>query len=217
MHKVGAFFDMDKTLLRVNSGRSWLFYLRERGEITPRAFVRALAWYAQYKLAVHDMDAVSARVVAEMAGGSEAELAAKSRAFFAERVAAHIADDGRRAIARHRADGHEIVLLTSSTRYVAEPLAEALGIEHLLCTRLGVRDGRFDGTLEQPPCYGAGKVHHAERFAAERGIDLEASYFYTDSYSDLPMLERVGAARVVNPDARLSRFARRVGWETARW
>ena len=64
---------------------------------------------------------------------------------------------------------------------------------------------------------GAGKVHHAEAFCRARGLDLEGSYFYTDSYSDLPMLERVAGARVVNPDARLRRFCKRVGWGTLSW
>ena len=66
-------------------------------------------------------------------------------------------------------------------------------------------------------CYGPGKVHWAERFAAEHDIDLGASWFYTDSYSDLPMLERVGVARVVNPDTRLKRHAQRVGWPVEDW
>lgn len=215
--RVAAFFDMDRTLIRVNSGRLWLDYLRGRGEISLVQMLRALGWLAQYKLSILDMDTVSRRVVADMAGESEDELADKSRAFFAERVAAHISDEGRRALDRHRALGHEVALLTSSTPYVAGPLADALGIEHVLCTRLGVKGGRFDGTILPPPCYGSGKIVHAERFCEGRGLHLEASYFYTDSYSDLPMLERVAGARVVNPDARLSRFAARVGWEVLSW
>jgi HAD superfamily hydrolase (TIGR01490 family) len=215
--KIAAFFDMDRTLIRVNSGRLWLHFLRERGEISLPALVRALGWLAQYKLSILDMDTVSARVVADMSGDSEAELAEKSRRFFRHHVATHITEAGRRAIAWHREHGHEIVLLTSSTRYVAGPLAEALEIPHVLCTRLGVWDGRFDGTMLQPPCYGAGKVLHALQFCEEHGIDLERCYFYTDSYSDLPLLERVAGPRVVNPDARLARFAAKVGWEVLTW
>jgi len=166
---------------------------------------------------VLDMDAVSALVVADMEGDDELELEDKSREFFAAHVAHHITDLGKQAIAEHRARGHEIALLTSSTRYVAGPLAERLGIEHVLCNRLGVEGGRFNGTMQKPACYGAGKVHHAEAFCAAHGLDLDRSYFYTDSFSDLPMLERVAGARVVNPDARLSRFAAKVGWEVLSW
>lgn len=208
---------MDKTLLHVNSGREWVTYLRKRGEISLYAMLRAIGWLTQYKLSILDTEAVGKKVVGDMAGQSEAELRDKSREFYAEYVAGTIADDGRRAIAHHRGLGHVIVLLTSSTPYVAQPLAADLGIEHVLCTRLGVKDGRFDGTIIEPACYGVGKVVLAERFCKEHDLDLESSYFYTDSFSDLPMLERVGSARVVNPDARLRLFARKVGWETMRW
>ena len=214
---VAAFFDMDRTLIRVNSGALWISFLRERREISFAKMLRAMLWLGQYKLSILDLEAVAQKLVRGMAGDEEAELEQKSRGFFEERIARHISDEGRRALARHRALGHTLVLLTSSTRYVAGPLAAALDIEHVLCTRLGVEAGRFDGTLELPACYGAGKVHHAERFCAQRGLDLERSYFYTDSFSDLPMLERVAGARVVNPDGRLARFAEKVGWEVLSW
>jgi putative phosphoserine phosphatase/1-acylglycerol-3-phosphate O-acyltransferase len=79
-----------------------------------------------------------------------------------------------------------------------------------------VRDGRFTGEAERPVCYGAGKIYWAERFAAAEGIDLDRSYFYTDSITDLPVLERVGEPRVVNPDLRLRRVAARRGWPLLR-
>jgi HAD superfamily hydrolase (TIGR01490 family) len=212
-----AFFDMDRTLLRCNSGTMWIRYLRDRGEITRWRMLRALAWMAQYKLAILDMESVTERVVAEMAGQLEEELAEKCRAFTESLVFEHVAPKAREALARHRADGHVVAILSTSTPYVTEPLAQHLGIEHVICTRLGVVDGKFDGTHVRPACYGTGKVHWAERFAREREVDLGRSFFYTDSYSDRPMLERVGQARVINPDTRLRRHARRVGWQVDEW
>jgi phosphoserine phosphatase len=73
------------------------------------------------------------------------------------------------------------------------------------------------GTHIKPACYGNGKVHWAEQFAREHGVNLDQSWFYTDSYTDLPMLERVGVPRVINPDARLRRHARKRGWATESW
>jgi len=75
-----------------------------------------------------------------------------------------------------------------------------------------VRDGRFTGEAVRPVCYGAGKIYWAERFATAQGVDLGRSYFYTDSITDLPVLERVGEPRIVNPDPRLRRVAARRGW-----
>ena len=82
---------------------------------------------------------------------------------------------------------------------------------------MNVSDGKFDGTHQRPACYGPGKVHWAEAFAAANDVDLARSFFYTDSYTDLPMLERVGKPVVVNPDPRLLRTARRRGWPILDW
>jgi HAD superfamily hydrolase (TIGR01490 family) len=212
-----AFFDMDRTLIRCNSATRWILFLRRRKEISHLGMLRALGWLAQYKLSILDIEAVTTKVMADMHGQPEQALIEKTRVFFASEVAHEVTDAGRRAIAWHRDRGHEIALLTSSTRYVPEQLAISLGIEHVLCTHLGVEGGQFDGNYRRPACYGAGKVHWAEEFAKTHRIDLSKSYFYTDSYSDLPMLERVGEKRVVNPDLRLSRHARRAGWEVQSW
>jgi HAD superfamily hydrolase (TIGR01490 family) len=214
---VCAFFDMDHTLIHCNTGTEWIRFLRRRGEMTVWEMLRALGWILEYKLAVLDMEAVTAKVLGEMAGQSERELLDKCHEFTQACVLDHVAPRAREALAFHRERGHVIAILSSSTRYVTEPLAQHLGIEHVLCTRLSVKDGVFEGTHVRPACYGRGKVYWAEAFARERGIDLRRSWFYTDSYSDLPMLERVGQARVINPDARLRRHARRVGWEVETW
>jgi HAD superfamily hydrolase (TIGR01490 family) len=117
-----------------------------------------------------------------------------------------------RRIDEHRARGHLIALLSSTTNYLADPLAEELGIEHLLVTKLIVVDGCFTGEVERPLCYGAGKLHWARRFALEHDVDLAQSFFYTDSVTDVPMLEIVGHPQIVNPDPILRRVARRRGW-----
>jgi len=80
-----------------------------------------------------------------------------------------------------------------------------------------VNDGRLTGEVIKPLCYGEGKVHYAEVLAAADGIDLDGSWFYTDSFTDLPMLERVGNPRIVNPDPRLRRLARQRDWPILDW
>jgi HAD superfamily hydrolase (TIGR01490 family) len=212
-----AFFDMDRTLLRVNTGTLYIRWLRKRGEISLVRMAQALGWIAQYKLSVLDMESVITRVMAEYAGQSEAEMYEKCRLFFDELVKDSVAPRAHEAIGEHRRQGHVLAILSTSTPYVTEPLARQLGIEHVLCTRLSVRDGLFDGTHVRPACYGAGKVHWAEAWAERHDVDLSRSVFYTDSYSDLPMLERVGIQRIVNPDTRLRRHAKKAGWPVDEW
>lgn len=212
-----AFFDMDETLLRCNSGQLWMRFERERGRLDNVTYVRALGWLLRYKLALLDMDVVTEKATSMLTGIEEAPFIRLCDEFTTERMLPHVSPDALAAVEKHRAAGHTLAILTSATPYVARPVGRYLDIPTVLCTRLGVKDGVLDGTHVKPVCYGAGKVHWAERFAAENGIDLQRSYFYTDSYSDLPMLERVGEPRVVNPDARLARHAKRVGWSILSW
>lgn len=212
-----AFFDMDLTLLRVNSGSRWVKYLRRRGEIGLPMLLRSGFWLLQYRLSLLNMEAVAATLAADMAGDAEDEMRVKVSEFYQSEIRDTISPLAREALEQHRDEGDSIVLLTSATPYVAEPLAAELAIPHILCTRLAVENGRFSGSLLPPTCYGVGKVHHAERFAEAHGIDLAQSSFYTDSYSDLPMLQRVGRPVAVNPDRRLSRYARRQGWPIRSW
>ena len=164
--KPAAFFDMDRTLIRVNSGTLWIRWLRGRGEISFYQQMRGLGWIAQYKLALLDMEAVATKLIASMRGQPEGELVDKARLFFDELIATEVAPKALAAIERHRDEGHVVAILSSSTPYVVEPLAKHLGIEHAICTRMNVADGCFDGTHKRPACYGAGKVHWAEEFAA---------------------------------------------------
>jgi phosphoserine phosphatase len=84
-------------------------------------------------------------------------------------------------------------------------------------TEFEVERGKLTGQLRGPACFGDGKVHFAERLGSMLGLDLGASWFYTDSYTDLPMLERVAHRVAVNPDPRLKRTARSRGWAVENW
>jgi HAD superfamily hydrolase (TIGR01490 family) len=211
-----AFFDLDKTVLRIDTGMSWMRFLHRRGEVTTGYLAQAIWWSALYKMALLDMEALATRLTATMEGQLESELIAKSDEWHKQDVFHHVAPAARVAMARHRREGDLIVLLTGSTQYAAEVVARGLGVEHVLCSRLEVKDGRFTGRLAQM-CFRHFKVPIAESFAAEHDVDLAASTFYSDSYNDLPMLTRVGNAVAVNPDTRLARHARARGWPIEKW
>jgi HAD superfamily hydrolase (TIGR01490 family) len=211
-----AFFDMDNTVLRVETGMSWVRFLYRRGELAPSMVAKAIYWQALYKLAVLDIETVFAKLALGLRGDLEAEMIAKCEIWYRDDVAPEIAPAARVAIEHHRRAGHVIVLATGSTQYAARPVARGVGIDHVLSSELEVEGGVFTGRAAAY-CFGRHKVALAERWAAHHGIDLATSYFYSDSYNDLPMLERVGTAIAVNADARLRRHARRRGWAAPRW
>ena len=213
---IAAFFDMDNTLLSLDSGTSYTKFLYARGELSKRTVARVLYWSTLYKLALLDMESVFAKLCADLEGDSEEEMIAKCDVWYRDHVAAAVAPAARVAIDYHRRAGHAVVLATGSTVYAARPVARGIGIEHVLASELEVTAGTFTGRASAL-CFGHHKVTLAEDWARKNGVDLAASFFYSDSYNDLPMLERVGKAVAINPDARLRRHARRRGWPVARW
>lgn len=215
--RVAAFFDLDGTLLSVNSGRLWVEYQRRIGRISRRDQLEAMVYLFGYWINRIDIDHVMRRALRTVRGDLEVDIREQTRAWYLDRVAPLAAPGGGEALRHHREAGHLLVLLTSSSPYESEIAAAHLGLDTWLCSRYEVQKGRFTGDFEHPLCYGAGKVYYAERLAAERGLDLAQSYFYTDSATDIPMLERVGHPQVVNPDWGLRRQARRRGWPILDW
>lgn len=213
MARIGALFDLDKTLLDTSSGLLYARYLYRRGEMPRSQMIRAGWWALLSQLGILDMATVIPRLLAEAAGDDEAAMRRLCDRWFVDDVVPHIAAEGERRVAEHKGQGHVVAIVSASTQYVVEPMAAYLGIEgQFVCTHLESVDGRLTGMVVPPICYGPGKVVWAERFAAEYDVDLGASYFYTDSISDLPLLERVGHPVAVNPDPRLRRLAARQDW-----
>jgi HAD superfamily hydrolase (TIGR01490 family) len=129
-----------------------------------------------------------------------------------------VSEQGRRAVVAHRAKGDVIAIVTGATPYIARPLARRLGIPHVVASDLEVgSDGRFTGRFVEPLCYGVGKLARARDLGLRLGFAVEEATFYSDSLSDLPLLEAVATPVVVNPDPRLSRVARKRGWRVERW
>jgi len=212
-----AFFDLDKTLVRVNTGPLYVRWRMRQRQMGLRDLARVSWWSLQYTLGVLDAGAVSRAAAATLAGVDEAAFRRECAGWVRAEVLPHVTQKARSTLERRRDEGYTCALLTSTSPYVADPVAEALDVAHVLCSRVEVRDGRFTGDIEPPLCYGPGKVERARRWAEAHGADLSRSVFYTDSVTDLPMLEAVGEQRVINPDPRLERVARRRGWAIESW
>jgi HAD superfamily hydrolase (TIGR01490 family) len=213
-----AFFDLDRTLLAVNSGWLWIRAELRSGHITPRQAVTASGWMLRYHLGGADLEAAVRRAIASVADTPEARLRDRTWRFYEREVRARYRPGARTALARHRAAGDRLVLLTSASTYIAERVVGDLELDDMLCTRFEVRaDGTFTGAPLEPLCFGPGKVRAALAYVGHAGVDLADCAFYSDSMSDRPMLEAVGRPVAVHPDPRLRRLARSRGWPVADW
>jgi len=216
MTGAAAFFDLDGTLLEVNSAPLWFRRERAAGRLPLRQALEAGAWLGLDHVGMLRARTALGRAVRTLEGESEEELEERTRVFFEEDLRERFATGGLAALEAHREAGMPVVLLTSASIYLARLVEEHLGLDDALSMSFEVRDGRFTGNIDQL-CYGAAKVTVAERWAADRGVDLSRCWFYTDSVTDLPMLERSGRPMVVRPDPRLARIAKRRGWPILDW
>ena len=213
---VGAFFDVDGTLIARNSATLYMRHLRRTGQARRRDLAWTLYYLLRYKLGRLDIDEALQESMRFVRGRTEAATRRDADEWYERDVRPWLYPQMAERVAEHRRAGHVVALVTSATRYLAAPLAAELGIEHFLVTQLVVRDGAFTGEAVRPLCYGAGKVHWARALADREGIDLAASYFYTDSITDLPLLDAVGHRRIVHPDLPLRRLAQQRGWPVLR-
>jgi HAD superfamily hydrolase (TIGR01490 family) len=203
--------------VRVDTATLYVRWRRERGEATAKDALRVAWWMLKYTLGVIDAARVAESALSAFRGRDEARMISECEGWFESHVRPHVCEAGRRAVLGHHAAGDVVAIVTGATPYAARPLARELGIPHVVCTRLEVAGGRFTGRFEGPLCFGAGKIELAEQLARHAGFSLGDAVFYTDSITDLPLLERVGEPVVVNPDRRLRSVARRRGWRVESW
>lgn len=214
-----ALFDLDRTLVRKDTAGLFILHEYRAGRASTARVARVAAWRALYTAGIVDGAQVAAKVLEWYRGRSADELRQVTVEWFRKAVLPLVCDRGRRTVEEHRARGDELVVVTASTQFVAELVAAELEIPHLVCTDVEVRDGVLTGSLVGPLCYGVGKLEKLQSFVAARGEPgaLSHATLYTDSITDLPVLEAVSHPVAVNPDLRLRMVARRRGWPVQAW
>jgi HAD superfamily hydrolase (TIGR01490 family) len=209
-----ALFDLDHTLIPFDSGMAWTRFLMARGALSADAAERYLGHCQQYVGGQLDIRALHAATVAPLATFSLPELQALALQFEAE-MAPQIPSAMRALVQQHQQAGDLCAIVTATTRFIAEPFGRLFGVADVLATRSRVVDGRLDGSIEGEPCYGTHKLAHVQAWLAGQGMQIDAverSWFYSDSASDLPLLEAVSDPVAVAPDARLRQWALAQGW-----
>ena len=215
--KIGAFFDLDQTLL---AGFSATSFVRERlvtGRMSPQELSTTFYGALSFALGRTGFSALMSATTAAYRGLAESMLEEVGEEVFVKHLAKQIYPEARALVQAHQEAGHTVAIISSATRYQAAPLARDMGIEHVLCTELEVEEGVFTGEVIRPTCYGEGKAIAGRNLAAREGLDLEESFFYTDSHEDLPLLEAVGHPRPLNPNRQLAQIAKERQWPVRRF
>ena len=210
--RIGAFFDMDKTILSENSATLYMRYRYQRGEMSKRDLLMGFGAYIKYKIGILDIRGWTLGMMEQFSGQSERQLEEEAIAWVEDVVVETIYPEVERLVAEHVAESHVVAIVSGATAFVVRPIAARLGIEHILYTRLEVENGRFTGRVIEPICFEEGKIYWLQQFIDEQGIDLAKSYFYSDSITDLPLLDLVGHPVATNPDPLLYRTAVKRRW-----
>jgi len=209
-----AFFDLDGTLIKGSANIPLAVTAFRRGFVTPGELLVDLRNGVSFLLkgASDERSAeVRDRILQAVAGHPQSDVVALGDCFMDDLVA-DVTPQAAAALADHAAAGHPRVILSASPTEIVGRLAAELGLEHGVGTTSEVVDGRYSGRLEGPFCYREGKAEIMRRLAEEHGWDLAQSYAYSDSVSDLPMLEAVGNPVAINPERELLELAERRGW-----
>ena len=212
-----ALFDLDHTLLPIDSDYEWGQFLVRTGAVDPIAFKRSNdAFFAQYQAGTLDPVEYLEFALGTLSRFPRPQLDAMHAQFMAEVVQPAILPQATRLLRQHQDAGDLVCIITATNRCVTAPIAKALGVEHLIAA-IPEEDaaGNLTGKLLGTPTQGAGKVTHTHAWLEQIGTPLDTfgrSHFYSDSHNDIPLLSVVTHPVATNPNAALSTHATSLGW-----
>jgi HAD superfamily hydrolase (TIGR01490 family) len=210
-------FDLDHTLLPIDSADTWSHHVVRRGGLDAAEYGARIRQFAHdYHAGTFDVEGYVRFQMELLARFPRATLDAWHAEFMQHSVHPHIRREALALVERHRRAGDELALITGTNAYVVTPIALAFGVALVLAVEPETNDGEFTGRWVGTHTYRSGKVSKVEEWMAGRGVGWTAidTTFYSDSINDLPLLERVNRPVVTNGDARLIAIARERGWET---
>jgi len=212
MKRIAAFFDFDKTLLTVESAKPGLRYLYNKGEIT-LGFVLSIIFinffYQRHLISEIKMGHIMLRLYK---GKKLQTFEDHAHRFYDDCLKPRLSRTMLTCVEKHRSEGHVLVLVSGSIRYYLRPVINDLGFDHLLCTDLEVRNGILTGRTIGNICVDMEKRTRMEMLADKENLDLFSSHAYGNHQSDIPMLDLVGNAYVVDPTRPLKKLAKNKGW-----
>jgi putative phosphoserine phosphatase/1-acylglycerol-3-phosphate O-acyltransferase len=215
--EIGAFFDFDGTLIDGFSALAYFTDKLRRRELGVREAADIIRTALRGDMNEREFDAFFAKNLAAWAGHPEDKLVELWSRLFRDTIAGWTFPEAWALVKAHQKMGHTVAIASSATHYQVNPIAEELGIEHLLCTRVMVRDGKLTGSVDGMTLWGTGKAQAVLDFARRHGIVLAQSFGYANGNEDIAFLKTVGHATAVNPKPTLVAAAQREGWNVLRF
>lgn len=208
-----AIFDLDNTLIAGDSDYSWGEFLVREGMVDADVYrEKNEKFYQDYQHGKLDIREYLAFALEPLARLTPEVLAGLHRKFMTDVIRPMWLPASVRLLQQHRQRGDFLLVITSTNRFVVEPICAKLGVDDLLATELVVENHRYNGQVVGEPTFREGKVHRLKSWLQDTGHSMVGSYFYSDSINDLPLLEVVDKPVAVDPDSELAEIARQRQW-----
>ncbi len=208
-----AIFDLDNTLIEGDSDYSWGQFLVEKGLVEGEFYEREnQRFYDEYRRGCLDIQEFLRFSLRPLAENSLDTMLALRQQFMAEKIDPMMLPAARHLLQQHREQGHTLLIITATNRFVTEPIAQLLGVDDIIATEPEMVDGTYTGEVAGTPSFKEGKVARLSDWLRQRGGNLASSWFYSDSHNDLPLLEQVTHPVAVDADETLQQHAEAKGW-----
>lgn len=208
-----AIFDLDLTLLDGDSDHAFGQFLVDHQLADPIEHKRRNDhFYEQYKAGTLDIHEYLEFALRPLTQHPVDVMLNAREIFLQERILPLISQKSRALVAQHKAAGDTLLIITATNGFVTYPIAELLGIEHIIAPEPEIIDGRYTGRIVGIPSFQTGKITRLKQWLQQQKLTLEGSYFYSDSRNDIPLLEVVDHPVAVNPDPTLTAIAQERGW-----
>ena len=217
MKKYIAFFDLDKTLISGVSGKILMQQAYKSGIMSTNHILQGFAFSILNKFNLMNPDKIMIKMVKNMEGIRESAIIELVNNIFDNHFKNSIRDKAFEEINKHKIKNGKTVILSASLPYICEPLKEILEMDDIICSSLEVENGLLTGKPNGNFCFGKEKYFRAIQYCEEHSFSFTNAYFYSDSVSDLPLLQVVGNPMCVCPDASLRQIAEKSGWTICDW
>jgi HAD superfamily hydrolase (TIGR01490 family) len=210
-----AIFDLDNTLLGGDSDYLWGEFLVENNLVDSESYQRANQdFYDQYLAGTMDIFEFLAFQLKPLADNNPADLERWRTRYLVEKIDPIILPTAKKLISHHRQRGDTLLIITATNSFITKPIAQKLGIHHLIATEAEMVNGHYTGKVAGTPSYQHGKVERLQEWLRTQNQTLTGSYFYSDSHNDLPLLNMVDYPIAVDSDPKLLAVAQQQGWQT---
>ena len=208
-----AIFDLDHTLLSGDSDHTWGQFLVDKKIVDPSHYEKQNDYfYEQYKAGALDIQEYLTFALKPLTENPLATMLTLREEFVEDRIKPLITQKALDLIAQHRKAGDDLLIITATNAFITRPIATLLGFEDLIAPEPEVIDGEYTGGITGIPSFHQGKVTRLEMWLAEKELNLDGSFFYSDSHNDLPLLNLVDHPVAVDSDEILTATAKRNGW-----